>query len=285
MTDGKYIHVKSPDKDILSELVIKAKGPRRSLRQFSVDIGVNASTLSRIINKKTTGSNSTEVILKIAAGADPESGVTEEMLLDAHGVVLQDDLDKADNLRKMGTSIQGILVNELLNRGFSVMHVYRMPPYNTLDSVLGRCYVDCCIDTDALGSQNSNWLVDVMPTIHRRDIEGTNRCVDRIRQWLLMFTGMIAYNEDTVDKFSIVIPEREIYEELLNHIKGFKTRYTISIIYADIENGTIADEYMVSDDQSRKVFKPIDSKTESDNSEFEEAIDFKLADEVQRGNK
>ena len=41
----QYTRVKAPDKKLLAEYVMRAKGPERSMRQFAEEIGVNASTL------------------------------------------------------------------------------------------------------------------------------------------------------------------------------------------------------------------------------------------------
>ena len=87
---SQYVRIHDPDKDRLSELVIKAKGPKRSMRKFAEDIGVNPSTLSRLVNQKTAGANTDRLIAEIAAHADPESGVTFEQLVEAHGLALKD---------------------------------------------------------------------------------------------------------------------------------------------------------------------------------------------------
>lgn len=82
----QYSRIKPPDKDLLAEYVVRAKGPERSMRQFAEEIGVNASTLSRIVNKKTAGANSDSLIADIAAHADKNCGITFEMLMHAHGM-------------------------------------------------------------------------------------------------------------------------------------------------------------------------------------------------------
>ena len=41
----QYSRVKAPDKNLLAEYVMRAKGPERSMRQFAEEIGVNSSTL------------------------------------------------------------------------------------------------------------------------------------------------------------------------------------------------------------------------------------------------
>lgn len=80
-----YTRVREPDKESLSRLVEMAKGDR-SLNDFAKACGLNPSSLSRLINKKNIGASSDSVIAVIALNASPESGVTVEQLLAAHGL-------------------------------------------------------------------------------------------------------------------------------------------------------------------------------------------------------
>ena len=81
-----FIRVKEPDMKRLAELTMRAKGIGRSLNEFASACGVNASTLSRIVNQKNSGPSADMVIAQIALNADPSSRVTIEELLDAHGL-------------------------------------------------------------------------------------------------------------------------------------------------------------------------------------------------------
>ncbi len=271
-----YIHIGTSDKDALADLVMKAKGPKRSMRRFAEDIGVNPSTLSRIINKKTCGSNTIEIIIKIAENADPDSGVTTEMLLIANGMVLQDNLNKTENIKKLRNSVLGIVVNELYSRGYSVSHVYQTPPYTILNSVLGKCYIDFCVESNALGIENSIWVFDILTTIHRNELN-KEASIDRIRQWILMYVGMIAFNEDKINKISILFPEKDVYYSILEYVKGFHLHNAFSLIYIDIENSCIGEEYIIKDSQESIVFKLNDTDQCNDNDEFENRIVYDIS--------
>lgn len=80
-----YERVRQPDADKLAELVERAIG-KRTAKEFADACGVNASTISRILNKKLSGPCSDELIVAIAANAAPGSGVEFSDLLKAHGV-------------------------------------------------------------------------------------------------------------------------------------------------------------------------------------------------------
>ena len=81
-----YVRVREPNKEKLAELVLKAKGEDRSISAFARDCGVSTSTLSRLINMETSKANSDDLIATIAENAAPDSGVTIDELLDAHGL-------------------------------------------------------------------------------------------------------------------------------------------------------------------------------------------------------
>lgn len=80
-----YERVRQPDADKLAELVERAIG-KRTAKEFADTCGVNASTISRILNKKLSGPCSDELIVAIAANAAPGSQVSFSDLLKAHGV-------------------------------------------------------------------------------------------------------------------------------------------------------------------------------------------------------
>ena len=96
-----YRKYKEPDREQVAELVVQAKGDR-SMRQFAADIGVNVSTLSRVINQKTSTANSDELMAKIAAGADSYADFSFERIMDANGKskLMREKLQKRKNIFK-----------------------------------------------------------------------------------------------------------------------------------------------------------------------------------------
>jgi hypothetical protein len=81
--DNPYIEKKT-NKERLSELVLQAKGVKRSIRAFAKEIGCNSSTLTRIINMQNRGCSSYQLMENIAKYADPKSNVTLEVLMEAN---------------------------------------------------------------------------------------------------------------------------------------------------------------------------------------------------------
>lgn len=273
-----YARIRTPDKDALADLVIKAKGPARSLRQFADDLGVNVSTLSRIINKKTSRANSDTLIADIADHADPNSNVTFELLMEAHGMALKETIS-GKSMFLFAESASNVILKELVRRGYSISGMLHEGRYTrnqmaSLDSVMGRCYLDLEVHTNALGKENSVWLFDFHT--NTASARSKQQYMDRTRQWMLMYAGMLAFNEGKVDRLSIVIAEREIYDELLTYLEGYSLRSGMSLMLIDMEQGTVVDEYVLSNDpRANPVFFAVEDDTDDfDNHDFENSVVF-----------
>lgn len=171
-----YIRVHDPDKDRLAELVVKGRGPRRTLLEYADACGVNSSTLSRIVNKKNSGPSSDRLIAMLALNADPSSGVTIEKLLDAHGLapvegksvsprealmkVAKEDyippednmpgaeelLDKSREARRCRAAVQ----NSLLELGYTLSLA---EDQTAIRGVEFDCYATFSFQTDALAEE------------------------------------------------------------------------------------------------------------------------------------
>ena len=83
----EFERVRKPDFKKLAEITWIAKGHRRAY-EFALVCGVNASTISRILNWEQMKSPiSDELLISIAANAEEHNGSILQMLLDAHGVI------------------------------------------------------------------------------------------------------------------------------------------------------------------------------------------------------
>jgi transcriptional regulator with XRE-family HTH domain len=270
---NQYTRVKEPDKDMLSELTIRAKGPKRSLRQFAEELEVSPSTLSRIVNKKTASANSDLLIADIAEHADPESGVTFEKMMEAHGMAPRDETKGAITLfRETATAT---LLKELLRRDYKVNDIVGIEKPTHLDSILGRCYLDLELHTDALGKDDSVWMFSFF--VQKGSDPVSPDWLNRIRQWMLMYAGMMCFNEENVDRVSVVISEESTFDAVIPFFEGYVSSFEISLILIDLENRSITKEYVIKDDPyAEPVFFPVEDDdfigTEID--DFENAIVF-----------
>lgn len=235
----KYHRVTAPNKESLSELVVRAKGARRSMRQFANECNVNPSTLSRIVNQKTQGANSDDLIATIAEHADPDSGVTFEMLMRAHGMALVSD-DSSAIVRLQMETIKAIVLKELLRRFYTIRD--GQEPW--LNSFLGRCLVSTDMRTDALGKEGAVWLMDIW-TLRPSEEKDLKRASDRLRQWLLMYVGMLNVDKRQVDRFSIILSNEELYRAVVEEMDSYMVKNDISLILIDIGEEKIIEEYLV----------------------------------------
>lgn len=60
-----YKQIRTPDYSLLANLVIRAKGPERTMAQFAEVTGIGASTLSRLVNHNIKKPLALDVIIKI----------------------------------------------------------------------------------------------------------------------------------------------------------------------------------------------------------------------------
>ena len=184
---SEFERVSDPDIKQLAELANRAKGSR-TVTEFATQCGVNASTMSRIINGKLSSPISDELLVSIAANA--ESGVTFEELLNAHGVKLPEtasftvahDLQHLllQKMADLGTSTDAegkttfagrgesrmeqnareIIQNDLLAKGFKVSIEREV---DLLSGVMFPYIADFVIETDALeGDGLSKWAFDIV---------------------------------------------------------------------------------------------------------------------------
>ena len=186
---SEFERVSDPDIKQLAELVNRAKGSR-TVTEFANKCGVNASTMSRIINGKLSSPISDELLVAIAANADQESGVTFEALLKAHGVKLPETtsftvahdlqhllLHKMADLgtrtdaegnttfagrgeSRMEQNAREIIQNDLLTKGFQVSIEREV---DLLGGVMFPYIADFVIETDALeGDALTRWAFDIV---------------------------------------------------------------------------------------------------------------------------
>ncbi len=251
---SKYIRVRDPDKAMLSELVIKAKGPARSMRQFASDLGVNPSTLSRIVNMQTAGANKDTLIADIAEKADPESGVTFEKLMEAHGMEKQQYNNKIELFSRFEQRCRMVIQDELLKRGYSI---------SAMQEGRGKDIYDILIKTDAVSHGEGRWAFDFKMFSSDPRISGipvgmgrTRQCVDRIMSKFYTETA-------EADKVSVVVERRQIFEQLKSMYSNICIPDEISFIL--ISGNQVAEEYVIpmKEREEKVTFFPIEEKTKT----------------------
>ena len=240
---SEYVRISTPDKDRLAELVVRAKGPELSMSQFAKKCEVNPSTLSRIVNKKTTGKNSDALIFNIAENADPNSGVTFEMLMSAHGMKKRNLNGKVDTeeYRAFEKNADDLVLSEIMKRGYKVQVPMTPQVYNALNY---HYRPDWEIATDAVTSDNTmgQWLFEFW-TMLGTEQQAIRKQTIKLRQKLLMVLGLYYMDEVKADKLSFVVFNRKFYKLLKDTLEGICVKPWITIMLFDMEQAQFIEEF------------------------------------------
>ena len=190
--------VKPTDMEKIAELTAAAKG-RRTAAAFAEACGVDAATISRILNVRLKKNLSDDVVAAIAVNAADSSGVFFRELLDAHGLAIpsaagkteaeQEQLytDYLDQVRSsvdmarqtkadppayrktrrelLAERVQDTVVNYLVRAGYQVA----LAPDNELMETLDiPVFADFIIETNALEKEGlSRWGFIVSESVGR----------------------------------------------------------------------------------------------------------------------
>ena len=264
-----YVRVGPPNYEVLAGLVKKAIGSR-SLAEFSEVSGISPSTLSRIINNKFTSPSSDSVIARIIENIEPESGVTREDILTAHGIaplLLDANSDNVGNIDWSRTIISGqagsgksstlikaiedsvrasgnasvvekvcqeAIQNRLLQRGCS-LSLIRKFDIISLDSVHYRA--DFTFKTDALADHGIEyWAFDVADTSYRPLMHKLS--------WVFGTAYLQPLRERAI-KMSLVTTDKEQFEDTKERFTGITIQDDISIVLVDMTTGSVSDEYQI----------------------------------------
>lgn len=237
----RAVRVERPDKKRMSTLVEKAKGAR-SMRTFADQLGVNVSTVSRIINGQAE-TVSTELIAKIAA-CSASSEVTVKELMEAEGLTINRYDPYFRN--RIVRSCRAILADELVSRGYTV----RYPVVE--DEHTYKCWSDFILYTDAI-AEDARWLFDVR-------LLSADEKIGEEQQTKICFHKYMAfyYQGGQASRISVVLSNRVAYERVIGYTSQYKRiPDEISIMLIDIAEGRVLDEYilpMKGEQNAKKIF-------------------------------
>lgn len=273
---ANYIRIRPPEKEKLAELLIRAKGASRSMRQFALDCGVNPSTLSRIVNMKISGACTDELIQKVAQNSDPESGITFEILMDANGKVPRRMTGKYTSKEFEATekSITDIIFKELEDRGYRTSILEGENKHNALNY---RYRTDWVISTDANSDSGEMeiWEFEIWHTMLEKN--SVAHTVMKLRQKFLMVLGLYYVGTMNPKKMSFVLTNREVYDRMVETLENIKFKDVFSLILVNLDENKVEEEYvfpLVGRPNVGTVFTPIEdveSKAEEDTVEESES--------------
>lgn len=200
------------------------------MRSFAEQLGVNVSSISRIISGQAE-TVSIELIAKIAA-CSLSSGVTLKDLMDAQGLAIV-RLDRTA-LQRFVRNCRGAIADELISRGYSVEY-----PELDRSSKYERMF-DFSIRTNAL-PKSGKWLYDVKllrPNHQDPGNEGLHSLFDMYMAYY--------YQGGQAARISMVVTSEWAYDTVTTYTKDVgRIPDEISIILVDLIDGRVGAEYVL----------------------------------------
>lgn len=240
------------DREKTVDLFNRAMGPR-SKRKFADDLGVNVSSVSRISNGQVNEINPS-LLAKIAFYADPNSDVTLDQLMEAQGLI--DSKERAKLSYRYEEECRRIMVDELLRRGNSVN--YGSQP--ELDDIQKQMFADFVIKTNALGAEESRWIVECkMMSQYSMLPIGSGRSKIWIDSAMAYY-----YCGGEAGRISLIVDNRAVFEQMKKKMSELTVPDEISVILISTSQGKILDEYAVPLKDNRKPVYPITDLQETE---------------------
>lgn len=220
------------DFDKFADLVVKAKGPHRTMQQFAVEIGTTPSTLSRIINKKNTGASAESLLKAIAEHADPESGVTFDMLMGANGKA-DKQLSRSEWIRE---NEQGCI--KAIENSLRMLNVSDITNEVHLGVRGVSWFFDFAADVEGIGK----WCFDIKLWDYPSSRPGhLPPGFGNTRQWIMSALSAFYISED-IKKVTLVVQNRSIFEQMAQILSEIRIKDVISVALVNREKEIIVAE-------------------------------------------
>lgn len=248
----EYVQAYVPDTEDLAILVAKAKGPNRSMAEFSRVCKVKGpSTFSRIVNELIDKPVSDELLFAVAENAADPQEVTLDMLMRANGKVPKEELSggipgnetrKAYKTQKEKVKqVKDIIVQSILDQGESVM---LHPDLQLSDRVPVSSYAlsypsDFAIHLSGKDPLFWNFIVDLtdMHTVSlKAKTDNKKHLNESMRRYAPLFLRD-AWEAETLKDFenTFVFIEEKAYKTFVEMMKGRKFNTKMSVMLVDME--------------------------------------------------
>lgn len=253
MNRENMIQAYAPDKQKLAELVIKAKGPNRTMAQFATDTGISAPTLSRIANGKINNPLSLDILDKIYTHRCLEADFSFSMLQMANGMVDPQVVERGKGYVERFASIQeqGIalerhaknaIINAVMDRGVVVQSIPSDFNNRRNETPFGiqLAYDFTLFLPDA---PHQLWYFEVVNGSKRLPA-GMGNVFNRAARLFLLdaWAPEFLVNQKT----SFVFEHRAPYEQFILRFKEAPIQSAVSAILIDVSTETVLEETWMS---------------------------------------
>jgi|GEM_PF-5083750 len=245
----RWIRTEQINYDKFRPMLEQIIGSKRSMSEFARECDVSVSSISRLLNGQAK-EPTPQMLFALLEHADPESGVTAEMLFEAAG--LRPQTSSADiRAERMATErkIKMIIITTLIEQGHSVKEL-------ALERMSNRApYVrpDIILDTDAF---EGLWEFEVINyDFHQHQNYGTSyampeelnvrRSTMMVRRNFIQLLGCIYLesSQNCTIKYTVVLKNKAVYEKIVNEFSETIVYDNISFMLVDIDEGVIVSEY------------------------------------------
>lgn len=245
----RYARIEEPNYDVLARCTELAKGDR-SVREFAEICGTSGATISRIINRQITAPISDRLLVNICENAPSGSEVSQDIMLIANGmqpIKVGDGISESKTAEVASEISQKfrmkeaefvkytreILQNELLFKGYSIELMMEPIIYQQKREFQYRA--DFAFKTNALEDIGiDTWCFEVM----------SEHAVHSIHKMHTLFSACyLGDPSGNRKKMSLVVANRNTFEQLKERYTGIVIRDYISIILVDIGERCVVEEY------------------------------------------
>ena len=251
-----YTRISDPNNKMIAELTRKAMG-RRTLADFACVCGVSTATMFRVVNEKIRSPLSDALIVAIAQNADPQSGVSKEMMIAAHGLAKNENnsntdysVSNDDSRNSTHKYIEELYISVI--RDFFLDNDYSIYKFKREETVF---YYDFSVETNVLSEFGiDTWHFEtfytngwVMPLTIKNKMA-------RIIEYCYFSTP-----RQHKEKISLIVDSKDVLERIKKDYSQYTFRDVVSIILVDTVNKKIVEEYqfpLAENDFSKTIFNP-----------------------------
>ena len=221
-----YVQTGTADKDKLIQQIALIKGAK-TMHEFAAEIGVNVSTVSRILAGKVDKIRPA-ILVKLAELAAPETGITLDTLLAAQGMVKAESGRQTDSLYEL--SCRQAIVDELLSKGYTAAYL-----------PLGDSRFDFAIRTNALKGDGGDWYIDCQ----MRSVYGgrTPYLSQKLNMWVDSAMALY-YQGFKASRLSLIVNTEEAFILVKKRLESLSIPDEISVIYFDDSERKVRCEYI-----------------------------------------
>ena len=267
---GEFLQITAPDKDALSKILNRCKGNERTMALFAGDCGVNASTLSRILNGKITKPLSYETLVSIYDHRSGSADISFEQLANANGMRSKESREREKGIDlfyndpwdkiERENEIQKIIVNGLLLRGEMIQLESNPKRFYSKNPEYRESRWDLYPQIDFVvnileGGRTREWDFYCYAKSLDDGDGGSRELANDTIQMKIAFFLQDSWEPQILEgvKSSFLFFEESVFDEFLGQLRAARINSEVSVILVDYLHGKVVREEWVRDcDKGKK---------------------------------